>query len=105
MRVACISGISTSVLIASQQKAQLHVFGHNSTRTRRGKSVNKPVGSTISDQTYNFAIFITSIYSLRHGKNTCDGRDLDVRLAARGLNMHQSFDELKMPSTIAKCDK
>lgn len=67
--------------------------------------MNKPVSSMISGQTYNFTIFITSVHSLRHGQNTSDGGNLDSWLAPRRLNMHQPFDELKMPCSITKCDE
>jgi len=64
MRVACISGVYISILIASQQKARLHVSAHSSTHAREEKSVDKLVLFKVSLQTYDFTIFITSIYDL-----------------------------------------
>jgi hypothetical protein len=89
MQIGCTYQVHSSILIASQQKAQHHVFAHSSTRTvRRKESVNILTLLSIGNQTYNFAIFITGIYNLRHRKNTRDGRYLDSRLTTGGLNMH-----------------
>jgi len=54
MHVTCFSGVYISILIASQQKARLHVSAHSSTRTEEEKSVIK---LSIYDQSANLQLY------------------------------------------------